>query len=273
VSRIHVPSSPPVTPVAIDTAIPFRLDRLPWSRFHWRLVMALGITWVLDGLEATVVGSLGPVLQSPATLGFTASQLGLAGTLYLAGAIGGALLFGYLTDQLGRKRLFTVTLGIYLAGALLTAVAWDFWSFVLFRVVTGMAIGGEYSAINSAIDEFIPARVRGQVDLIVNGTYWVGAAAGAAASLVLLAPNSGIIVDLNGRDDRYTTAANHEQGYMLVRSRHSGGANYTLADGHVKWYKAPDNYQAQSLSGVCWRSPKQGAMFAGCSAWFSAIGD
>jgi len=188
VSRIHVPSSPPVTPVAIDTAIPFRLDRLPWSRFHWRLVMALGITWVLDGLEATVVGSLGPVLQSPATLGFTASQLGLAGTLYLAGAIGGALLFGYLTDQLGRKRLFTVTLGIYLAGALLTAVAWDFWSFVLFRVVTGMAIGGEYSAINSAIDEFIPARVRGQVDLIVNGTYWVGAAVGAAASLVLLNP-------------------------------------------------------------------------------------
>ncbi len=176
-------------PLAIDTDVPFRLDRLPWSHFHWLLVSALGVTWILDGLEATVVGSIGAVLESPTTLGLTAYQVGLAGTLYLAGAIGGALLFGYLTDQLGRKRLFTVTLGIYLAGAVLTACAWDFWSFVLFRVVTGMAIGGEYSAINSAIDEFIPARVRGQVDLVVNGSYWIGAAAGAAASLVLLDPN------------------------------------------------------------------------------------
>ncbi len=176
-------------PAAIDTDIPFRLDRLPWSRFHWLLVSALGVTWVLDGLEATVVGSIGVVLESPATLSLTAYQVGLAGTLYLAGAIGGALLFGYLTDQLGRKRLFTVTLGIYLIGAVLTACAWDFWSFVLFRVVTGMTIGGEYSAINSAIDEFIPARVRGQVDLVVNGSFWIGAAAGAAASLVLLNPS------------------------------------------------------------------------------------
>jgi MFS family permease len=173
---------------AIETDIPFRLDRLPWSRFHWLLVVALGVTWVLDGLEATLVGSVGPVLQSPTTLGLSASQVGLAGTLYLAGAIGGALVFGYLTDQLGRKRLFLVTLGLYLVSALLTAVAWDFVSFVLFRVMTGMAIGGEYSAINSAIDEFIPARIRGQVDLLINGSYWVGAAAGAAASIVLLDP-------------------------------------------------------------------------------------
>jgi len=173
----------------IETDIPARLDRLPWSRFHRLLVVALGVTWILDGLEATIVGSIGAVLESPTTLGLTAYQVGLAGTLYLAGAIGGALLFGYLTDRLGRKRLFTVTLGIYLGGAVLTACAWDFWSFVLFRVVTGMAIGGEYSAINSAIDEFIPARIRGQVDLLINGSYWIGAAAGAAASLVLLDPH------------------------------------------------------------------------------------
>lgn len=173
---------------AIRTDIPARLDRLPWNRFHWLLVTALGVTWILDGLEATVVASISPVLEKPETLGLRASQIGLAGTLYLAGCIGGALVFGYLTDRLGRKKLFTVTLGIYLAGALLTAVAWDFTSFVLFRCLTGMAIGGEYSAINSAIDELIPARVRGRVDLAINGSYWLGAIAGAAATVLLLNP-------------------------------------------------------------------------------------
>ncbi|MGH7174166.1 MAG: MFS transporter [Gemmataceae bacterium] len=168
--------------------IPARLDRLPWSRFHWLLVIALGITWVLDGLEVTVVGSIGPMLKHPAALGLTEGEIGLAGSIYLAGALLGALVFGYLTDRLGRKRLFTITLGIYMAGAALTALSWNFWTFALFRFVTGIAIGGEYSAINSAIDELIPARVRGQVDLIVNGTFWVGAAAGALASLVLLNP-------------------------------------------------------------------------------------
>jgi MFS family permease len=170
----------------IETDIPARLDRLPWGRFHWLLVTALGITWVLDGLEATVVAAISPVLEHPTTLGFTAGEIGLAGTLYLAGCIVGALVFGYLTDRLGRKRLFSVTLGVYLAGALLSALAWNFWSFVLFRCLTGMAIGGEYSAINSAIDELIPARVRGRVDLAINGTYWIGAIGGAALSVVLL---------------------------------------------------------------------------------------
>jgi len=173
----------------IQSAIPARLDRLPWSRFHWLLVIALGVTWVLDGLEVTVVGSLGPTLQRPETLGLDSREVGLAGTVYLAGAIGGALLFGHLTDRLGRKRLFSITLGIYMVGAVLTACSWEFWSFALFRFVTGMAIGGEYAAINSAIDELIPARVRGRVDLIINGTFWLGAAAGALASLVLLNPN------------------------------------------------------------------------------------
>ncbi len=173
---------------AIETDIPARLDRLPWGRFHWLLVTALGVTWVLDGLEVTVVSAISPTLREAATLGLSDRQLGLTASAYLAGAITGALVFGHLTDRLGRKRLFSVTLGIYLAGAVLTAVAWDFWSFFLFRVIVGLAIGGEYAAINSAIDELIPARVRGRVDLAINGTFWLGAMAGAAVSVVLLNP-------------------------------------------------------------------------------------
>lgn len=173
---------------SICSDIPARLDRLPWSRFHWLLVISLGITWVLDGLEVTVVGSIGPMLKHSKTLGLADWEIGLAGSIYLAGAVLGALVFGYLTDRLGRKRLFTLTLGIYLVGSALTAFSWDLWSFALFRFVTGTAIGGEYSAINSAIDELIPARVRGRVDLIVNGSFWIGAALGALASLVMLDP-------------------------------------------------------------------------------------
>jgi MFS family permease len=172
----------------IHSDIPARLDRLPWSRFHWLLVIALGITWVLDGLQVTVVGSIGPMLKHPKTLGLTDGEIGLAGSIYLAGALLGALVFGHLTDRLGRKRLFSITLAIYMAGSALTAVSWDVWSFALFRFVTGMAIGGEYSAINSAIDELIPARVRGRVDLIVNGTFWLGAAAGSLAAWLFLNP-------------------------------------------------------------------------------------
>lgn len=173
---------------AIPSDIPARLDRLPWSRFHWLLVIALGITWVLDGLEVTVVGSIGPILKHPETLGMTDREIGLAGSIYLAGAVLGALVFGHLTDRLGRKRLFTITLAIYMTGSALTACAWNLWSFALFRFITGTAIGGEYSAINSAIDELIPARVRGRVDLIVNGSFWIGAAIGALASMALLNP-------------------------------------------------------------------------------------
>ena len=172
----------------LETDIPARLDRLPWTAFHWLLVAALGVTWVLDGLEVTVVAAVGNSLLKPGTLALSEAQIGTAQTLYLFGAIGGALVFGQLTDRLGRKKLFTVTLLIYLAGALLTACSWNFVSFALFRMLTGMAIGGEYAAINSAIDELIPARLRGRVDLAINGTFWLGAMAGAGVSVPLLNP-------------------------------------------------------------------------------------
>ena len=168
------------------TNVPARLDRLPWSRWHWLVVIALGITWIIDGLEVTLIGAVSTVLQEPETLHFSGSEIGLLGTAYLAGAVLGALVFGYLTDRLGRKKLFTVTLGLYLVSAFLTALAWNFTSFAIFRFLTGAAIGGEYSAINSAIDELIPARVRGWADLAINGTFWLGAAAGSLASVVLL---------------------------------------------------------------------------------------
>jgi MFS family permease len=174
--------------MTIETDIPARLDRLPWSRWHWRVVIALGITWILDGLEVTIVGALGSVLQEPGTLGLSARDVGWSATAYIAGAISGALFFGYLTDRLGRKKLFLVTLGVYLAATALTATAWSFWSFAFFRALTGFGIGGECAAMNSAIDELLPARVRGFCDIALNGSYWIGAALGALASVVLLDP-------------------------------------------------------------------------------------
>jgi MFS family permease len=171
---------------SFQTDVPGRMDRLPWSRWHWRVILALGVTWIIDGLEVTLVGAVSPILEHRETLGFTSTQNVLLNTAYLIGAVSGALAFGYLTDLWGRKKLFTVTLGVYLVAAFLTAFSWDFWSFAVFRFFTGAGIGGEYSAINSAIDELIPARVRGHVDLAINGTFWVGAAVGSLATLVLL---------------------------------------------------------------------------------------
>ena len=175
----------------IESGIPARLDRLPWSRFHWLVVIALGITWVLDGLEVTLAGALGAVLTRPDVLGLSDAQVGASATFYLLGAVIGALGFGYATDRLGRKKLFTVTLLLYLSATAMTALSWNFSSYALFRALTGAGIGGEYSAINSAIDELIPARVRGRVDLIINGSFWIGAAIGAAASIGLL--NTGVL--------------------------------------------------------------------------------
>jgi MFS family permease len=170
----------------IETDLPGRLDRLPWSRWHWRVVIALGVTWVLDGLEVTLVGSVASVLGETDTLHLSEREIGAAASAYLFGAILGALIFGRLTDKLGRKKLFLVTLGVYLTATLLTALSFNFWSFALFRALTGAGIGGEYAAINSAIDELLPARVRGRADLAINGTYWLGTAIGAASTLVLL---------------------------------------------------------------------------------------
>jgi MFS family permease len=172
----------------LSSTLPARLDALPWSRWHWRIVIALGVTWILDGLEVTVVGSLGPTLQRPGTLGLSAAEVGWAGSAYVAGAVLGALVFGRLADRIGRKPLFLVTLAVYLAATLATGLSFDFTTFAICRLVTGFGIGGEYAAINSAIDELIPARLRGVVDLAINGSFWVGAAGGAALSLVLLAP-------------------------------------------------------------------------------------
>ena len=169
-----------------ETCVPARLDRLPWSRWHWMVIIALGVTWILDGFEVTLVGALAAVLTEKDTLALTTSQSADLGTFYLAGACGGALLFGYLTDRLGRKVLFMVTLGVYMLFTALSGFAWDYWSLVVFRVLAGAGIGGEYAAINSAIDELIPARVRGRVALSINGSWWVGTAAAAIISYSLL---------------------------------------------------------------------------------------
>src|SRR5436305_1609662 len=172
----------------VETDVPARIDRLPWSRWHWLVVLALGAVWILDGLEVTIVGTVAAQLQKPQTLGLSPSELGLAGSIYVAGAVIGALFFGYLTDRFGRKKLFVITLLLYLVATARTAFAQNFAMFAVARFFTGAGIGGEYSAINSAIDELIPARVRGWVDLAINGSYWIGTAIGAAASLVLLNP-------------------------------------------------------------------------------------
>jgi MFS family permease len=174
-------------PETIETDVPKRLDRLPWSRWHWLVVGALGFVWILDGLEVTIVGSIGPTLQKT-SLHFSSFQVGLIGTFYVAGAVTGALIFGHLTDRWGRKKLFMITLALYLLATVATAFSFNAWSFFLFRFLAGAGIGGEYSAINSAIDELIPARVRGWVDLAINGSWWLGTAAGALLTIPLLNP-------------------------------------------------------------------------------------
>src|SRR5665811_1583508 len=163
----------------VETAVPARLDRLRWGRFHTLVVVALGITWVLDGLEVTLAGAVAGALKESPVLQLTNAEVGLASSFYLAGAVLGALLFGWLTDRLGRKRLFFITLAVYLVATAATAFSWNFASFALFRFLTGAGIGGEYTAIASTIQEFVPARYRGHTDLIINGSFWIGAAAGA----------------------------------------------------------------------------------------------
>ncbi len=171
----------------IETQVPARMDRLPWSRFHWRVVFGLGLVWILDGLEVTMVGNVAARLTEDGSgIDISAGQIGLAAAIYIVGATLGALFFGQLTDRFGRKKLFLLTLMVYIVATVATAFATAPWFFYLTRFFTGAGIGGEYAAINSAIDELIPARVRGRVDLTINGSYWLGAAAGSALALVLL---------------------------------------------------------------------------------------
>jgi len=183
---------------AVRTNIPARMDRLPWSGWHWLVVISLGITWVLDGLEVTIVGAIAGVLKEPQTLHFTDVEVGAAGSVYLVGAVIGSLFFGRLTDILGRKKLFMITLAVYLGATILTAFSPNFYWFAACRFLTGAGIGGEYSAINSAIDELIPARVRGWTDLAINGTWWVGTAFGAIVTVFLTNPRL-LPVDLGWR--------------------------------------------------------------------------
>eukprot|EP01111_Echinosteliopsis_oligospora_P011115 TRINITY_DN3589_c0_g1_i2.p1 TRINITY_DN3589_c0_g1~~TRINITY_DN3589_c0_g1_i2.p1 ORF type:complete len:542 (-),score=113.52 TRINITY_DN3589_c0_g1_i2:2124-3749(-) len=172
----------------VATNIPLRMDRLPWRRWHWIVVSALGISWILDGFEVTIVGVIGAVLLDPRTLNLTSSQVGLAGTIYILGCIIGSLIFGFLADKYGRQKLFIATPCVYLIATLLTGFCFDFASFGICQFVKGLGIGGEYSAMNSAINELIPARVRGWVDLVVNGSYWIGAVLASCVSIILLDP-------------------------------------------------------------------------------------
>ncbi len=173
----------------VETDIPARLDALPFGRFHLLVIGALGITWILDGLEVTLAGALSGELRASSGLSLSDTQIGVAGSSYLCGAVVGAFFFGWLTDRLGRKKLFSITLAVYLTATAATGLSWDAWSFILFRFLTGAGIGGEYAAINSAIQELIPARMRGWTDLLINGSFWIGAAMGAGGSIILLNPN------------------------------------------------------------------------------------
>ena len=171
-----------------ETDVPARLDRLPWAGFHWLVIVALGTAWILDGLEVTIVGSLSGALTESPVLHLSAEEVGFAASAYLIGAVVGALFFGWLTDRLGRKKLFSITVLLYLVATIACGLSWDFWSFALFRLLTGAGIGGEYAAVNATIQELIPARRRGFTDLVVNGSFWLGAAVGAIGALIVLDP-------------------------------------------------------------------------------------
>ena len=174
-------------PGTIATNIPARLDRLPWARFHWRIIIGLGTVWILDGLQVTIVGAIAPrMTEADSGIDLSTADIGTGAALYVAGACVGALLFGHLTDRFGRKKLFMLTLALYIAASVATAFAFAPWYFFLFRALTGLGIGGEYSAINTAIDELIPARNRGRVDLAINGSFWVGAGIGSLGALLFL---------------------------------------------------------------------------------------
>ncbi|MEU5523575.1 MFS transporter [Streptomyces sp. NPDC047860] len=215
----------------VTTKVPARLDRLPWSRFHWRIVIGLGTVWILDGLEVTIVGAVAARMTEPGSgINLTSADIGTAAAIYVAGACVGALLFGRLTDRYGRKKLFMVTLGIYILATVATAFAHDAWYLYLARFVTGMGIGGEYAAINSAIDELIPARNRGQVDLAINGSYWVGAALGSLVAVLLL--NENLLAANLGWRLAFGLGGILGLGIMLVRRHVPESPRWLFIHGH-----------------------------------------
>lgn len=215
----------------IETDVPARLDALDWSRWHRLFVIALGVTWILDGLEASLIANLAPTLRDPRALGLSAAEVGLASSVYLAGQVVGALVFGYLTDRLGRKRLFLVTLSLYLVATALSGLAPGYRVFLVFRFFAGAGIGGEYSAINSAIDELVPARIRGQVDLAINGSYWVGVGLGAGLTLVLLDP-ALLPVEIGWRLV-FALGATLGLGVVLVRRHMPESPRWLLSHGYL----------------------------------------
>ena len=195
----------------IETDIPSRLDGLRWSGFHTRVVLALGITWILDGLEVTLAGALSGALKESPALHFSNFEIGFSNSAYLAGAVLGAIGFGWLTDRIGRKKLFFITLALYLTATAATALSWGLASYATFRFLTGAGIGGEYTAINSTIQELVPARYRGWTDLLINGSFWIGAAMGAISAIVLLDPQL-IGPDLGWRLAYFTGACPRPRG-------------------------------------------------------------
>jgi MFS family permease len=200
----------------VETQVPGRIDRLPWSRWHTLVIFALGVTWILDGIEVSIAGNIADALTNPETgMGFSPGQIGTATGIYIAGACTGALFFSYLTDRYGRKKLFLITLAVYLIFSVLTAFSWNFASFVVFRFLAGAGIGGEYSAIYSAIDELIPARVRGQLALFVSSTYWGGAILASLMTVVLLNPN--VVDQFYGWRIAFALGAVLALGILLVR--------------------------------------------------------
>jgi MFS family permease len=213
-----------------STDIPDRLDSLRWSRFHTRLIAALGTSWVIDGLEVTLVGSLASVLTLPTALGLTPAQVGDAAGIYVAGAVLGAIVFGGLADRHGRRRLYFVTLGLYAAATVASGFATGFWMFAALRFLTGAGIGGEYVAINSAIQEFMPARLRGRVDLAVSGSFWIGAAAGAAGAVVVL--NLHIFPPAWGWRLAFITGGVLALGILLLRRYVPESPRWLLLHGH-----------------------------------------
>ena len=268
--------------------IPARLDRLPFSGWHRKMIVALGTSWLLDGLQVTLSGSLAGILENKKTLGFSDPQVAAGATAYLAGAVLGALLFGYLTDRLGRRKLFLVTLAVYSLATAASGLSWNFGSFALFRLLTGLGIGGEYAAINSAVDEFIPSKVRGTVDLVVNATFWLGAALGSLTSLALL--NVGSVPVNRGWRFAFGTAAVLGLGVLILRGREeeadkivktieaaaSDGKKLPEAEGKKLKLRVRDHTPLKEIFKAMWRDNPERSMLAlilmvGQSFFFNAV--